>query len=197
MTYGTTAKDKFAMYRTSNDLRFVKNREALRRAYIDLVKQKGTAAITVKELTERARVNRMTFYSHYDTVGDILSEYVDEMTATILDANTDQSSTDVSMLFEKATELMQQEIDFFRLVAREDGFEQFRNRFRIAFRHIFEEELKRSGDLKGTRLTITADMVASGVTYAYLDWLVGEFGDLTLEEMLSHFEETIARLVVA
>lgn len=197
MTYGTTAKDKFAMYRTSNDLRFVKNREALRRAYIDLVKQKGTAAITVKELTERARVNRMTFYSHYDTVGDILSEYVDEMTATILDANTGQSSSDVSMLFEKATELMQQEIDFFRLVAREDGFEQFRNRFRIAFRHIFEEELKRSGDLKGTRLTITADMVASGVTYAYLDWLVGEFGDLTLEEMLSHFEETIARLVVA
>ena len=197
MTYGTMAKDKFAMYRTSNDLRFVKNREALRRAYIDLVKQKGTATITVKELTERARVNRMTFYSHYDTVGDILSEYVDEMTATILDANTGQSSTDVSMLFEKATELMRQEIDFFRLVAREDGFEQFRNRFRIAFRHIFEEELKRSGDLEGTRLTITADMVASGVTYAYLDWLVGEFGDLTLEEMLSHFEETIARLVVA
>ena len=185
------------MYRTSNDLRFVKNREALRRAYIDLVKQKGTATITVKELTERARVNRMTFYSHYDTVGDILSEYVDEMTATILDANTGQSSTDVSMLFEKATELMQQEIDFFRLVAREDGFEQFRNRFRIAFRHIFEEELKRSSNLGGTQLTIAADMVASGVTYAYLDWLVGEFGDLTLEEMLSHFEETIARLVVA
>ena len=94
------------MYRTSNDLRFVKNREALRRTYIDLVKQMGTATITVKELTERARVNRMTFYSHYDTVGDIMSEYVDEMTATILDANTGQSSTDVSMLFEKATELM-------------------------------------------------------------------------------------------
>ena len=101
------------------------------------------------------------------------------------------------MLFEKATELMQQEIDFFRLVAREDGFEQFRNRFRIAFRRIFEEELKRSNNLDGTQLTIAADMVASGVTYAYLDWLVGEFGDLTLEEMLSHFEETIARLVVS
>jgi len=185
------------MYRTSNDLRFVKNREALRRAYIDLVKQKGTATITVKELTERARVNRMTFYSHYDTVGDILSEFVDEMTATIIEANTSQNGADVSALFEKATELMQQEIDFFRLVAREDGFEQFRNRFRIAFRHIFEEELKRSNNLVGTQLTIAADMVASGVTYAYLDWLVGEFGDLTLEEMLSHFEETIARLVVA
>ena len=86
---------------------------------------------------------------------------------------------------------------FFALQCVEDGFEQFRNRFRIAFRRIFEEELKRSNNLVGTQLTIAADMVASGVTYAYLDWLVGEFGDLTLEEMLSHFEETIARLVVA
>ena len=111
MTYETTAKGEPAMYRTSNDLRFVKNREALRRAYIDLVKQKGTATITVKELTERARVNRMTFYSHYDTVGDILSEFVDEMTATIIEANTSQNGADVSALFEKATELMQQEID--------------------------------------------------------------------------------------
>ena len=74
------------MYRTSDDLRFVKNREALQRAYIDLVKQKGSGNVSVKELTERARVNRMTFYSHYDTVGDILSEYVDEMTTQILDA---------------------------------------------------------------------------------------------------------------
>ncbi len=185
------------MYRTSNDLRFVKNREALRRAYIDLVKQKGSGSITVKELTERARVNRMTFYSHYDTVGDILSEYVDEMTAAILDACTKQGDAGISALFETATGLMRQEIDFFGLVARDDGFAQFRGRFRTAFRRIFEEELQRSTGLDGMRLTMTADMVASGVTYAYLDWLAGEFGDLPLEKMLAYFEETLERIVAA
>ncbi|MGI6221574.1 MAG: TetR/AcrR family transcriptional regulator [Coriobacteriales bacterium] len=182
------------MYRTSNDLRFTKNREALQRAYIDLVKQKGTGSITVKELTERARVNRMTFYSHYDTVGDILSEYVDEMTAAILDARGGSGDAGIAALFETATDLMRQEIDFFRLVARDSSFEQFRSSFRTAFRRIFEEELGRVTELGGMRLTMTADMVASGVTYAYLDWLAGEFGDLPLEDMLTEFEQILGRL---
>lgn len=185
------------MYRDSNDLRFVKNREALRRAYIDLVKQKGTGIVTVKELTDSARVNRMTFYSHYDTIGDILSEYVDEMTEAILSARAEQESANIAALFETATDLMQQEIEFFRLVARGNDFEQFRSSFRTAFRRIFEEELQRARSLDGMRLTMTADMVASGVTYAYLDWLAGEFGDLPLEDMLTYFEEIVERLVAA
>jgi hypothetical protein len=80
---------------------------------------------------------------------------------------------------------MRQEIDFFRLVARDSSFDQFRNRFRSAFRRIFEEELQQAGGLEGTRLTVAADMMASGVTYAYLDWLAGEYGDATLEEVLA------------
>ena len=183
-----------AMYRTSNDLRFVKNSKALRRAYIDLVKEKGSGSITVKELTQRAQVNRMTFYSHYDTVGDILAEYVDEMTRAIMAARAEQGATHLTALFETATELMRQEIDFFRLVARDSGFEQFRGSFRIAFRRIFEEELRRATDLEGMRLMVAADMVASGVTYAYLDWLAGDFGDMPLEDMLAQFEEALGRL---
>jgi hypothetical protein len=47
--------------------------------------------------------------------------------------------------------------------------------------------------LDGPRLTIAADMVASGVTYAYLDWLAGEYGDLPLEDLIAHFEALLAR----
>ena len=185
------------MYRTSNDLRFVKNRESLRRAYIDLVKQKGTGSVTVRELTERARVNRMTFYSHYDTIGDILTEYVDDMTRAIMGARSEQDDASMTALFQTATGLMQQEIDFFRLVARSDGFEQFRGSFRAAFRRIFEEELKRTAGLEGTQLALATDMVASGVTYAYLDWLAGDFGELPLEDMLAFFEKAASQIAAA
>lgn len=181
------------MYKTSNDLRFVKNRAALQRAYIDLVKLKGTGNVTVKELTQRANVNRMTFYSHYDTVDDILSEFVDAMTETILGTDADEGEIGVATLLEAATELMQQEIDFFRLVAQDNGFELFRSRFRAAFRRIFEAKLQHTAGLEDNRLTIAADMVASGVTYAYLDWLAGEYGDLPLEDLLQCFEELLDR----
>ncbi|MBQ6586619.1 MAG: TetR/AcrR family transcriptional regulator [Coriobacteriales bacterium] len=183
------------MYRTSDDLRFVKNREALQRAYIDLVKQKGSGNVSVKELTERARVNRMTFYSHYDAVGDILVEYVDQLVDAILQARGDSGDGDVAALFETATALMRQAMDFFRLVARGSGFEQFRESFRSGFKRIFEEELRGgAAGLDGTQLTLTADFVASGITYAYLDWLAGDFGDLQLDDMIAFFQETLGRL---
>ena len=75
------------MYRTSDEPRFAKKKQALQRAFIDLTLTKQTTRITVKELTEHAGVNRMTFYSHYDEVSDILREFVDETVAVIMDAH--------------------------------------------------------------------------------------------------------------
>lgn len=43
-------------------------------ALISLLKKKSFEYITVKELCETARVNRSTFYLHYETIGDLLTE---------------------------------------------------------------------------------------------------------------------------
>ena len=55
------------MYKTSNDRRFKKNKKEIRRAFIDLVIEKGYDKLTISEITERADINRMTFYSHYES----------------------------------------------------------------------------------------------------------------------------------
>lgn len=43
-------------------------------AFLELIEKKDFAYITVKEICERAGVNRSTFYLHYETVGDLLTE---------------------------------------------------------------------------------------------------------------------------
>ena len=43
-------------------------------AFLELIEKKDFAYITVKEVCEKARVNRSTFYLHYETVGDLLAE---------------------------------------------------------------------------------------------------------------------------
>ena len=43
-------------------------------ALFHLLEEKDFAYITVKEICERAGVNRSTFYLHYETVNDLLSE---------------------------------------------------------------------------------------------------------------------------
>lgn len=43
-------------------------------AFLELIEKKDFAYITVKEICERAGVNRSTFYLHYETIADLLAE---------------------------------------------------------------------------------------------------------------------------
>ena len=43
-------------------------------AFLELLEKKDFAYITVKEICEKAGVNRSTFYLHYETVNDLLTE---------------------------------------------------------------------------------------------------------------------------
>lgn len=43
-------------------------------AFLELLAKKDFAYITVKEICEKAGVNRSTFYLHYETIGDLLEE---------------------------------------------------------------------------------------------------------------------------
>lgn len=47
------------------------------KAFLELLSQKDFVFITVKEICEKAGVNRSTFYLHYETVADLLSESAD------------------------------------------------------------------------------------------------------------------------
>lgn len=43
-------------------------------AFLELIETKDFSYITVKEICEKAGVNRSTFYLHYETIGDLLTE---------------------------------------------------------------------------------------------------------------------------
>jgi AcrR family transcriptional regulator len=62
-----------------SDPRVQRTRDALRRAFIDLICEMNYEDITVKELTDRAHVNRKTFYLHYTSMDELLSELQNEM----------------------------------------------------------------------------------------------------------------------
>lgn len=55
------------------DPRITRTRQALRLALIELIQQKGYRNITVKDITQRAGLNRSTFYLHFQNKDDLLS----------------------------------------------------------------------------------------------------------------------------
>lgn len=49
------------------------------RAFLELLDKKDLPFITVKEICERAGINRSTFYLHYENIGDLLAESAEQM----------------------------------------------------------------------------------------------------------------------
>ena len=53
-------------------------------AFLDLLSKKDFAYITIKEICDKAGVNRSTFYLHYETVSDLISESIEYMNGKYL-----------------------------------------------------------------------------------------------------------------
>ena len=61
------------------DLRVRRTRKLLQQALIEGTIEKGFAALTVRDITERAMVNRSTFYRHYLDKYDLLEQHLNEI----------------------------------------------------------------------------------------------------------------------
>lgn len=65
--------------REAGDLRVRRTRKLLREALMLVVEEKGYEAVSVREVAERAMVNRATFYAHYEDKYDLLLDIIGEM----------------------------------------------------------------------------------------------------------------------
>jgi len=61
------------------DLRVQKTQEAIRGTFRQMIIEMDFQNITIKELAERARINRKTFYFHFSKLDDLLEELCNEL----------------------------------------------------------------------------------------------------------------------
>lgn len=70
------------------DRRIVRTKQMLRDALIDLIDERGLEGLTVRDLTQRAGLNRGTFYLHYKDIQDLLEQSKEEVLKGLTDAVT-------------------------------------------------------------------------------------------------------------
>lgn len=69
------------------DLRTLKTEELIENTFYDLIKDEDFAAVTIKQITEKARINRSTFYRHFEDkyalrdyiIDNIVKDFEDNM----------------------------------------------------------------------------------------------------------------------
>jgi len=114
------------------DPRVVRTRQQLRAALVSLIEESGVDALTVQDITDRAELNRATFYLHYRDKQDLLEkslrDAIDELTAD-LGASPDEQSQlaiDESPRPIKAVfEHVAQHAHFYRVMMSAEGVPSF------------------------------------------------------------------------
>ncbi|MEU1387785.1 MULTISPECIES: TetR/AcrR family transcriptional regulator [unclassified Nonomuraea] len=107
------------------DRRRRRTRRLLRDALIALVLERGYAAVTVEDITDRADLGRATFYSHYTDKESLLSQVVSDLQAEldqrleplVRSPVTGFSGKPVLEMFRHAAE----ERDAYRVILRGEG----------------------------------------------------------------------------
>ena len=160
-------------------------------AFLTLLEKKDFDYITVKEICEVAGVNRSTFYLHYETMADLLSESVSHMNEQFLAYMKRDSQTFV-------TKLRDCPLDELYLITPEyltpylGYIEQHKRLFRTAtenaavlgmdksydrmFRHVFTPILDRYGIPQQDRRYIMAFYI-QGLMAIISEWLRNDCAD--------------------
>ena len=126
----------------SSDLRVRRSRKLLQQAFIELTVEKGFADLTVRDITERAMVNRSTFYRHYLDKYDLLEQYMNE----IYELSEDQTDVaekrespfdDRSSVLLRLLKHIQEFADFYQAMLNAKGDPYFLQLFRQKTEKLF------------------------------------------------------------
>ncbi len=114
------------------DPRVVRTRQMLRDALVSLIEEKGFDALTVQDITDRAELNRATFYLHYrdrqDLLENSLRDAIDELMADLGTSAeeqgqlvSDESPRPITAVFEHVA----QHAHFYRVMLSAEGVPAF------------------------------------------------------------------------
>lgn len=163
------------------DRRVVRTRRLLRGALLSLIRERGFDVITVQDITERATLNRATFYLHYADKHDLLLQVIRETLVELTDLPAppapSDDTVDAGQVREFFVAVFQHVIDhaeFYRVMFSAAGSGDITTEIYGTIHKVGMWMLARSG-VRGWH--IPPDVVMSGVTGAYLGmvrWMVSQ-----------------------
>jgi AcrR family transcriptional regulator len=168
--------------RNADDLRVRRTRKLLHQALVDLSIEKGFSELSVRDLTERAMINRSTFYRHYQDKYDLLREYIEAVYARVQAPDTPALvDKPIQHLPEAPTWLVnilkhvQANADFYRVLLGQKGDPTF---CAESFRHYIERQFQAmlsaeplSSDPSRPPLGLSVSYVSHAAIGAMVWWL--------------------------
>lgn len=154
----------------------LRSRERIRKAYAELIHEKGPNEITVKELVDKADVNRSTFYAHYQDIYAVLEEIENEVIQKLfayVDASehTELLYNPLPFLMRIGAELERNK-NFYRLLIETNGSVAFTQKLKDVFLKRMLIDKKAFSQVRRQREFLACmNFLASGAVGLFSDWL--------------------------
>ena len=160
------------------DRRQIRTKRRIREALMALVLEKSVEKITIKELAERADIDRKTFYLHYGCIGDVLSEMQEELLARlesiISGYDLFQPDFDALAMFREINSVILESTDFYRRMLVMDRYSFFYDKLKEAMKTFLTDkygQLLENASISRIKLDLYLEFVTTGIMAVYVHWL--------------------------
>lgn len=134
--------------------RNTQTRTRIKRAFTELLGEKGFDALTVSDLTRRAGINRGTFYLHfvdkYDLLDQLEGEVIEKLGEILLRPMPDRGGYDLGTIFpyervREALSFVQGDVDFVSAVSGQGGDSRFSDKLKRLMGDLLDQGFRRAG----------------------------------------------------
>ena len=116
------------------DRRITKTRRVIRQCLTELLKTKRIQDITVREISEKADINRGTFYLHYRDIFDLMEQIENELLEELEDVLNHFKASDLlsnpALVFTRVFHLVKENSDMVSILIGQNGDINFVNRLK-------------------------------------------------------------------
>nr|WP_246943618.1 TetR/AcrR family transcriptional regulator [Bacillus pinisoli] len=146
----------------------------LKDSLIQLLKDKPISSITIKEICERADINRSTFYSHYanqyDLLGSIEDEFLEDMLATLSQFNFSKEE-EVLQMTEKVLDYIASKRDLCQTLLSENSDIHFQQKGMKVMKELIYKNWMTISPVDQETFEYLSIFVVSGCIHVIKSWL--------------------------
>jgi len=156
------------------DMRVTRTKKYIRRAVVDMLAEKDMDSITVTDVASAADINRKTFYTYYPNVKAVIEEISDEFISAfeedIKKIDVESRFNNPCIFFDKMTELVDSNMDFYSALFRKDNKSNFFDKVTSALEEKVIEYYVEKKHCDRSSVEIVANYCISGGLAAYYHW---------------------------
>lgn len=181
------------MEKEKTDLRILKTRKAIKKAFLTLIESKGYDRMTIQDIADEAMINRNTFYLHYvdkiDLMERLCEESIKQLNVCIHLETRDIDEMNVDLFTTILTEtfrIIESDLNFFKAMLSENGYPNFSNYLKESLKSLMLTGLEKS-TFNG-KMTVGLEYMISGLVGVICMWIT-DAEKLEVREIVDQLSE--------